>query len=407
MENLKALYEKKGEIVAALTDLRGRLGTSDWTAERQTEFEKIDADYSAIEGQIRAAERMRDVLQSQGDRFGELQERGKVGKGITPEEYRDAWHTYMRFGNDTPADKLAILGAEKRGTNTQVVGTDSLGGYTVPTYLFDEIEKTMKYFGPMLDACRVITTATGATLEWNTVNDTATVANQIAEASAVTVQDLTFGQKTFTAYKYATLLKMSWELNEDSVQMNEAMIVDTAGERIGRKMNSAFTNGSGSSQAQGITTATSAGKTAADDATFTIAELIDLQHSVDIAYRRNPRAAWMMSDSIAAVIRKLAIGANDARFLWEPSLLAGQPDRLLGHAVWINNDMPTSVAAATKIVWFGDWSKFVIRRVNGIYSQVLNERFADTMEKGYLFAARADSELMNADAIKHLITAAS
>jgi len=80
----------------------------------------------------------------------------------------------------------------------------------------------------------------------------------------------------------------------------------------------------------------------------------------------------------------------------------GIPDRLLGYNFFINNDLPSTQATAAKIVYFGDWSKYIIRQVSNNVLVPLRERFMDEMELGFLLYARYDGKLLQAAAIKHL-----
>ncbi len=55
-----------------------------------------------------------------------------------------------------------------------------------------------------------------------------------------------------------------------------------------------------------------------------------------------------------------------------------------------------------KIIYFGDWSKYIIRQVANNVLVPLRERFMDEMELGFLMYARFDGKLIQTAAIKHL-----
>ena len=58
-----------------------------------------------------------------------------------------------------------------------------------------------------------------------------------------------------------------------------------------------------------------------------------------------------------------------------PSMEVGQPDRIFGIPVYVNNDMQSSIATATKTMIAADFSKYVVRNAGGVQMLRLNERF--------------------------------
>jgi HK97 family phage major capsid protein len=95
---------------------------------------------------------------------------------------------------------------------------------------------------------------------------------------------------------------------------------------------------------------------------ITWAELVDLQHSVDAAYR-GPNAAWTFNDLVLAYIRKLT--DSQGLPIWQPSLQVGAPDTILGKPVNTDPNV-AAVALSAKSVVFGDFSQYFVRTVQGI-----------------------------------------
>jgi HK97 family phage major capsid protein len=115
----------------------------------------------------------------------------------------------------------------------------------------------------------------------------------------------------------------------------------------------------------------------------------------------------MMHDLVLAYARKLAVGNADANPLWQASFRDGEPDRLLGYPVYVNNDMDSAITAAKKIMLFADFSKYKVRRVGGITLKRLNELYAANLVIGFISHLRLDGQLVATGAAKHLITAAA
>lgn len=408
MSNLKQLQEKRAEVFSKMEEMSGKLGPDGkFDSDGEARYAALESDFDDLTAKIKVEERRearaREMAQQQF-----MSSRSTETEEVDAEKaYRDAFMAYTIGGTAalTIAQREALKRGEVRGTSTQVSTTNNLGGYLVPKGFEAEIEKQLKMYAMFPDFVSVLTTDTGNTIEMPTVDDTSTIAAMNTQANAVGVQDVTFGQLMFGAYTYATLIRAREELLQDSALNLELLFAELAGERIGRAMSSSCTTGTGSSQPQGIVVGSSLGVTAGSATVITRDNLVDLVHSVDAAYRRSPGTAFMFSDTTAAAIRKLAIGANDARGLWEPSLQVGQPDRLLGYNVVINNDM-ANIGASAKAILFGDMRKYRLRRVRSFVVKRLDERFAESLEVGFLTAARWDGKVVNPSAIKHLVMGA-
>jgi HK97 family phage major capsid protein len=122
------------------------------------------------------------------------------------------------------------------------------------------------------------------------------------------------------------------------------------------------------------------------------ADLIALEHSVDPAYRS--RARYMLSDGALKSIKQVL--DKYGRPLWQPSLVAGTPATINGYAYTINQSMDNTVTATKNSVLFGDFSKFVIRRVRDMQVLRLDERYADYGQVGFIAFSRVDSNLVDA-----------
>jgi HK97 family phage major capsid protein len=421
---LKDLQEKRGRLV---TEARSALeeitkNTDDArTAELEQRHDTIMADLDKLDTQIAREERTAKAEREDQERrernrpLGEdLEERslsGDRGQGGNADErqaeYRDAFMALARTGFDIGemnGEQRTIL---RRGFDaelrTQVAGTTTAGGYTVPVILANEIVKTMKDWGPMYDGTITgeINTGTGNEFDIPTNDDTGNSAAALAEGADLTDDnsgDLTFGQKRLDAFVYATpWVKLSFELLQDSAFNLEAFLGQALGERLGRLANQRLTVGSGASQPNGIVTASSLGITAASATAFTPDEVLGLLHSVNAAYRRSPKARWMFADTTLLAIRKMKDGQGN--YLWQMGdITKGQPAMLLDHPYSINDDVP-GIATGNKAIIFGDFSRYWVRKVGGPLIGTVRERFWPKV--GMAGLIRFDGELADAAAVKH------
>jgi HK97 family phage major capsid protein len=194
-------------------------------------------------------------------------------------------------------------------------------------------------------------------------------------------------------------------MQDEDVSFVSSVMAELVGTSFGRALNKALTDGNGSGKPTGILDATGGagtGKTTAGSTAITKAELIDLIHSVDPAYRTGPNVAFMMSDATLGYLKKLDFGTTDTVPLWMPSFRVGEPDRILGFGYVVNQDFPT-IAASAKTIAFGDWSKYIVRLVQDFSLIRLDERYADELSTGFVAFARVDGKLLNSSAIKLLV----
>ena len=81
--------------------------------------------------------------------------------------------------------------------------------------------------------------------------------------------------------------------------------------------------------------------------------LIDLVYTVNSAYRSG--AVFVMNSTTAGSVRKLKDSGTGA-YVWQPGLVAGRPDRLLGYGVEIWEDLD-DIGGGNLPVAFGNFSR--------------------------------------------------
>lgn len=322
----------------------------------------------------------------------------------------------IRFGVNGMSDEQRSVYAQHVAANAlsaeqraQSVGTNSEGGYTVAPGFLPEMTRSLLAWGPMLDpgVTREILTGKGNNLQWPTINDTAEKGTLTAEnaASGVTGDDTVFGTKSLDAYIYRSgVVKIPTELLTDSDFNLEQLLGDLMGERLGRSSNTALTVGTGSSQPNGIVTAAAVGPTVASTTAITGDDVLDLVHSVNSAYRLSPKARFMFNDTTLKLLRKLKDG--NSNYIWQGAdLKTGVENQLLGYNYSINDDMASGAANARTMI-FGDFNKYIVRKVGGFVVIVMRERYAEFLQTGFLAYNRIDGELADGAAVKTLKQAA-
>lgn len=422
---LKELQEKREKLVtdarAALEEITKNTDDSR-AAELEQRHDAIMAEFDTLEARIAREERVAKIEKDAEERRAKQRPISGDGEARGQDEddetvtYRSAFGAYLRSGCDSAeltSEQRSVLrrgfdakvGAELR---IQTAGVAAAGGYTVPIELANEIVKTMKDWGPMYDGTivREIVTGSGNEFDIPTNDDTANSAAALAEGVDLTDDnsgDLVMGQKRLDAYVQATpWVKISFELMQDSAFNIEAFLAEALGERLGRRANAQLTSGTGVGEPNGIVTASTLGKTAAAGAAIAPDELMDLVHSVNAAYRRNPKARWMFADSTLLSLRKLKDGQGN--YLWQMGdVTKGQPAMLLEFPYSINDDVP-AIALSARAIVFGDFSRYWVRKVGQPMIGTVRERFWPKI--GLAGLIRFDGELVDTNAVKHLKLAA-
>ena len=419
--SLKELREKQAKIVAEARERLDQIEGADEARakELETAHDAAMAEYDRLERQIEREEKLAEISKRADERAVEARERQRphspdgearaTDDGNKP-DYRKVFAKVICGvePSELEPEERAILrqGAAKFEGRAQSTSTTA-GGYTVPTTLMNEIIRSMLAWGPMYDpgVTSEMVTASGNPIKIPTVNDTTVTAVAHTENTALTddgSKDVTFGQKSLDAYAFDTeFVRWSWELDMDSIFNMEALLSSLLGERLGRIANLQLTTGSGSSAPNGVVTAASSGVTAASATAIAFDELIDLEHSVDPAYRNGPKVAYMLNDSTLKAIRKLKNGEGE--YIWQMgNVQGGVPSTLNGRRYHINQAMD-SIATGKKTVLFGDFGKYYVRKVGSPIIGVMRERFWPDL--GIAGLIRFDGELGDTAAVKYLVQA--
>lgn len=416
----RELSEAKARIV---TEARAKLDeiTDKTTAEQrvaiESEFDRMMADHDKLderhqrEMKLAAAKSKLDAVDlSRRPNMGAGEGRGVDEPEVV--EYREAFHSYLRAqGNLSDlspevraalADGYTNLPVEQRAQTT----TNAAGGYTVPTELQNILVRSMLAWGPMYsdDLCTVISTTGGNPLPIPTINDTA-VTGAAAPAQGTTLtdtgaKDAVFGQSTLGAFSFDTQwVRVSLELANDSIFAMEQLLGDLLGERLGRTLNAQLTTGVGTTAPAGIVTGSSLGKTAASISAITWDEIMDLYHSVDPAYRVSPKARYMFNDSTLQSVRKLKDGQGN--YLWQSGDVKGGIPSLFNGSPYSINQAMASMATGNKVMLFGDFSKYYIRKAGApIIGAIQDKDFWPGF--GIAGYVRVDGVLVDTAAVKHL-----
>lgn len=301
-----------------------------------------------------------------------------------------------RASNAYKEDFGAHLRGKRLVHNVLSEGVQADGGYLVPEEFERQIVSGLDEANVVRGLAKVITTSAERKIP---VAATHSTAAWTAENGAYTPSDPSFDQKTIDAFKLTDLVKVSIELLQDSMFDLESYIAAEFARAFGIAEEEAFCVGTGTGQPTGIFTANGGevGVTATGSTAVTADELISLVYSLKSPYRRN--AKFLANDATISAIRKLKDG--NGVYLWQPSLQAGEPDKLLGYDLYTSPYVPQMEAGAFSLA-FGDFKNYWIADRAGRTVQRLNELYSTNGQVGFVATERVDGKVILPEGIKLL-----
>ena len=298
---------------------------------------------------------------------------------------------------------LAALGGNARAKEflaAQSIGTDSLGGFTVPDPLSDALINLIEDRGTARQKSQRIVMSADT---WSVpkVAGQATIYYP-SEASSITDSSVSFSQVQLAAKKLAALVKMSTEVTEDSILDMLSVVVDSIAYSIALEEDKNLFNG----VSGGVNTSGIAGDASVDDtnvASVSALALTDLTAcSSGIG---NPIIGavneWYMSPVVFhGAVRDLlnAAGNNSMRELEE-----GQRPTLLGYPVNLVSCLPSAPASGELVAVFGDLrlgAYFGDRRA--LNFKTLNELYMEQDQIGVVATERIDIKVANGEVLSKI-----
>ena len=300
----------------------------------------------------------------------------EIKTGRASDEYRKGMLTALRTNF-------------KQISNVLQEGVDADGGYLVPEEYDSRLIDVLTGENIMRKLGHKITTSGEHKIN---IAATKPAAAWIEEGGALSFGEATFDQVLLDAHKLHVAIKVTEELLYDNAFGLESYIIDQFGKALANAEEDAFLNGSGVGQPLGLFAETGGGTAAASVATLATDNVLDLVYALNRPYRKN--AKFIMNDQTIAAIRKLK--DNNGAYMWQPSLIAGEPDKLLGYEVYTSPFCPEDKIA------FGDYSYYNIGDRGTRSFKQLNELFAGNGMIGYVAKERVDGKLILPEAVQIL-----
>lgn len=357
------------------------------SAEDNATYERMEQEIADLGREIQRRERQ-DALDAELNK--------PVNQPITNNPANAEKPKTGRASNEYKEDFGRHLRGKKPLHNVLSESVDADGGYLVPEEFEKQIVRGIDETNIIRSIAKVITTAHDRKIP---VAVGHSVATWTEENAAFAESNPTFGQKQIDAFKLTDLIRVSTELLQDSAFNVEDYIIREFSYAFGVAEEQAFCIGTGTNQPTGIFTENGGevGFTTSSATVITIDDVISLIYSLKAPYRKN--AVFLMNDATVGLIRKLKDG--NGAYLWQPSVQAGQPDKILGFDVYTTPFAPAIAGGALPIA-FGDFQNYWIGDRGGKTVQRLNELYATNGQVGYVATERVDGKVILPEAIKLL-----
>jgi HK97 family phage major capsid protein len=269
---------------------------------------------------------------------------GSVEMTEHDEQYRKAFNSYFRKGEKNVSEL-------EMKTLTSDSNPD--GGFLLPRNVRAGIVERLQQFSPIRTLASIETIGIGDSLDVPKEGATNFDAGWTSERGTRSeTASGTFGLDNVPTFEQYAKPKASQKMLDDSAFDVEAWITRKVDQRFAIIEGTAFVNGNGVTQPEGLmSNADILSVNSGDAATLTADGVINLYHALPEPYA--VRSTFLMRRASVGIIRTFKDPATGA-YLWQPALQAGNPASILGQPYMEAIDMPAVAGGAFPIL-FGDF----------------------------------------------------
>jgi HK97 family phage major capsid protein len=313
--------------------------------------------------------------------------------------YKRAFGKYMASGDTTrmTREEATAWNAAQAAERAMSL-TAANGGYAVPYQLDPTILNTSN---GVINPIRQISRVEQITVdEWRGVTSAGITAGYGAEATEATDNAPTLAQPTVSTEKAYAWVPFSIEVGQDwnGLQAQMGTLLADAKDTLEAGK---FVSGTGTNEPFGVLTGTTNTIAAATGLTLTLANVYSLLTALPPRYRNN--AAFLGDLAILVRIRQLDT-AGSATAVWADGLQSDTPARLLGKPVYEASEMAETITNGTKILLFGDFSRYLIVDRVGMTIEVVPHVFGanqrPTGQRGLYCYWRNGAKVLDANAFR-------
>ena len=425
LEERKKAYDELQKTVTELASAKADgKAVGDLTAKVETlskacdQFDEIKtavedlqkkANRPQTDGEIKAAADLgEEVKQFNLMLRADFQAKGRAAPAdVDAKAYTEYKNAFFKVMTGTPLDNLS---SDER--KAMSAGSDPDGGYLLPPSTVGRMVSKLYEQSTMRQLANVQTISTDK-LEGivdNNEADAGWVSELGTRPDTTTPQ---VGKYEIQAHEMYAMPKASQKILDDAATNVEAWLAGKVADKFARVEGAGFTTGTGVGQPRGLFSYTTAATgddsrawgqfehvvTGANGAFHTTKAdpLQDLIGAFKDQYLNG--ASWLMRRELRTDIRKMKEATSD-RYLWEPSLQMGQPDRLLGYPARVDQYVPAKATGSLSLA-FGNFAEaYTIVDRMGI--RTLRDPYTAKPYVVFYSTKRTGGGAVNFDAVKFL-----
>ncbi|MCA0314230.1 MAG: phage major capsid protein [Candidatus Melainabacteria bacterium] len=324
------------------------------------------------------------------------------------------------FTDETRAQEFAeflrtgVVGLKMHETRAQQADLGVVGGYFLPPIsMIAGIMKNVDDLVQLRSVASKFQVALGQDLGQIELTDDADDFDFTSELATGNLQsDLTFGKRVLKTQPLAKRVKISNKLIAASTIDFVSYVMSRLSYKLGSTEEQAMMTHNGVNGPLGLFVAHSAGIPSSRDvatgnttAAATFDGLKNAKWALKPQYRVSPSLRWLFN-SDALLKLDLEKDAND-HYIWQPSVIAGEPDKVLNIPVIESRFCPNTFVANAYVGMLGDFSYLYIVDAMNMQIKVLNEMYAEQNQTGFILRSEFDARPMLAEAFVRVKLAAS
>lgn len=407
---IKELTEKRAGCVAnarAVFD-KAESEKREPTAEETKQFDSYMAEANNLKGQIAKVEAdekrasalstAEAELKASKGRQTDLHIEDPAGSKPKTIELRNGSTITLDSGRDTDeyVQQFSSYMNTGRIQASLSQGTDADGGYLVPEKFVAQLIKTVDDLVFIRKKATVLPVRKADSLGIPTLEADPADADWTTElATGSEDSTMEFGKRTLTPNPVAKRIKVSKTLLRNSAIPVDALVRQRLAYKFAITQEKAFMTGDGSGKPLGVFTASASGiPTGRDISTgntttaITFDGLKSAKFALKAPYRA--KASWVFHRDAVLAVSKLKDG--DGNYLWQPSNIVGEPDRLLNIPFDESEYAPNTFTTGLYVGILGDFSNYWIADALSMTLQVLTELYAETNQNGYIGRLECDAQ---------------
>lgn len=391
MVNIKQLKEQRAAIVSQMRTLNEQVEqreSAQYTDEERRQFDSLRSQVKELDERIANAEFIEEADRRTAEQRGS-QNDTTAAETRTEEqaaqEQRSAFLAMMRGQAISPEQRTALT-----VNNSSVI---------IPKLISDQIIDNLVGQFDFLKNIDVQITAHAKTFVEPTLTGDLAL-ERIDTTEEQSEGTVSFGGIEIKAYDYRLpVLPVSLTLLDGTDLEVEQALVKLFTEHIARGLTKlALTDGTGTDTITALVKGLpSTPVTAAESDSVSYTDLVNLRAAVKAPFASTERGRWIMNSNTMSAL--LGVTDTTGRPIFNESARVGEPDRLLGRPVVIDDTMP-DIAPGKMPIIFGDLKCYRLRIVRGIRVQMYEEeKYMKNLCKGLQAFIVADGKTLAAEGV--------